>query len=80
MTVANFVKLVKSHFYDGLAFHRVVPNFIVQGGDPVGNGSGGPGYNTKLEIAPSLTHVEGALAMARFPMIPIRRQPVLHHP
>ncbi len=65
LTVANFVKLVKSHFYDGLTFHRVVPGFVIQGGDPAGNGSGGPGYAIKLEIAPSLTHVDGALAMAR---------------
>ncbi len=80
-TVANFVKLVKSHFYDGLTFHRVVPNFIVQGGDPAGNGTGDAGYKIKLEIAPSLTHVEGALAMARFPNDPNSAgHRVLHHP
>ncbi|MHB9132312.1 MAG: peptidylprolyl isomerase [Armatimonadota bacterium] len=65
LTVANFVKLANAHFYDGLTFHRVEPGFVIQGGDPDGNGRGGPGYSIKLEIAPKLRHVEGALAMAR---------------
>lgn len=65
LTVANFVKLAQAHFYDGLTFHRVEPGFVIQGGDPNGDGSGGPGYNIKLEIAKNLRHVEGALAMAR---------------
>lgn len=67
LTTANFVKLAKAKFYDGLYFHRVVPGFVIQGGDPAGNGSGGPGYTIKREIAPKLKHVEGALAMARTP-------------
>mgnify|MGYP001436940992 CR=1 FL=1 len=65
LTVANFVKLAKAGFYDGLNFHRVEPGFVVQGGDPNGDGSGGPGYTINREISPTLRHVEGALAMAR---------------
>jgi cyclophilin family peptidyl-prolyl cis-trans isomerase len=62
-TVNNFVYLATNGFYDGLTFHRVEPNFVIQGGDPLGNGSGGPGYNLSPEI--KLTHVDGAIAMAR---------------
>lgn len=65
LTVANFIKLVKADYYKGLTFHRVVPGFVIQGGDPNGDGSGGPGYSIKLEISPKLRHVTGALAMAR---------------
>jgi len=68
VTVANFVKLTRAHFYDGLTFHRVEkdPEFsLIQGGDPDGNGAGGPGYGIGLEIAPELKHVTGALGMAR---------------
>ncbi len=65
MTVANFIKLANAHFYDGLSFHRVEPGFVIQGGDPKGNGSGGPGYTIKLEISKKLHHDDGALAMAR---------------
>jgi len=65
LTVANFVKLARAGFYRGLTFHRVVPGFVIQGGDPNGNGSGGPGYAITLEVSPNLKHVEGALAMAR---------------
>jgi len=63
-TVANFVKLVKSGFYNGLTFHRVEPGFVVQGGDPNGNGSGGPGYTIKDEVN-ARKHVTGAVAMAK---------------
>ena len=63
-TVENFVTLATKGFYDGLAFHRVVPGFVVQGGDPSGNGTGGPGYTTKAEFN-QRTHVRGTLAMAR---------------
>jgi len=66
-TVANFIKLSKSGFYDGLTFHRVVPDFVAQGGDPQGTGAGGPGYTLPAEISPNLKHVEGAVAMARLP-------------
>jgi len=65
LTVANFIKLAENKFYDGLLFHRVVSDFIIQSGDPLGNGMGGPGYTINLEISPELSHVEGALAMAR---------------
>ena len=63
-TVENFVTLAKKGFYDGLTFHRVVPDFVVQGGDPKGNGAGGPGYTIKAEFNPR-KHVRGSLAMAR---------------
>ncbi len=63
-TVENFVALAKQGFYNGLAFHRVVPDFVVQGGDPKGNGTGGPGYTIKAEFN-QRKHVRGTLAMAR---------------
>ncbi len=63
LTVNNFVHLANNGFYDGLTFHRVEPNFVIQGGDPLGNGGGGPGYNIPPEI--KLPHVDGAIAMAR---------------
>ena len=64
-TVANFVKLAKKGFYNGLTFHRVVPDFVIQGGDPNGDGSGGPGYTIPDEKNKILTHTVGALAMAK---------------
>ena len=63
-TVDNFVTLAKKGFYDGLTFHRVVPDFVVQGGDPKGNGTGGPGYTIPAEFNKQ-KHVRGSLAMAR---------------
>lgn len=62
-TVANFVKLSKDGFYDGLNFHRVIPNFMIQGGCPHGTGTGGPGYKIKCEINPN-KHEAGSLSMA----------------
>lgn len=62
-TVNNFVFLARQGFYDGLTFHRVEPGFVIQGGDPLGLGSGGPGYTVPAEIG--LSHIEGAIAMAR---------------
>ena len=63
-TVARITELVQKGFYDGLTFHRVVPGFVVQGGDPAGNGTGGSGQNIPAEFN-SRQHVEGTLAMAR---------------
>ena len=63
-TVENFVTLAKKGFYNGLNFHRVVPDFVVQGGCPKGNGTGGPGYMIKAEFNKQ-KHVRGTLAMAR---------------
>lgn len=63
LTVNNFVFLAEQGFYDGLTFHRVEPGFVIQGGDPTGTGSGGPGYTVPAEI--QLPHIEGAIAMAR---------------
>ena len=62
-TVANFTKLAKSGFYDGLSFHRVIKNFMIQGGCPEGSGRGGPGYHIKCEIN-SQKHTPGTLSMA----------------
>jgi peptidyl-prolyl cis-trans isomerase B (cyclophilin B) len=65
VTAANFLNLASRKFYDGLTFHRVVPRFVIQGGDPAGTGSGGPGYRFENEVHPTLSHVNvGALAMA----------------
>jgi peptidylprolyl isomerase/peptidyl-prolyl cis-trans isomerase B (cyclophilin B) len=63
-TVENFVTLARRGFYDGLTFHRVVPGFVVQGGDPKGDGTGGPGHTVKAEFN-ARKHVRGTLAMAR---------------
>lgn len=65
LTTANYVNLAQSGFYNGLIFHRVVPGFVIQGGDPNGTGMGGPGYQIKLEIAPGMKHKKGAISMAR---------------
>ena len=62
-TVANFTKLVGDGFYDGVIFHRVIPDFMIQGGDPTGTGSGGPGYTFEDEFNDQKV-VRGALAMA----------------
>ncbi len=63
-TVENFKKLAEKGFYDSLTFHRYEPGFVIQGGDPEGNGMGGPGYTIKAEIN-SHKHLKGAVAMAR---------------
>ncbi len=69
-TVDNFVKLVNEHFYDGLIFHRVIRNFMIQGGDPLGNGTGGSKENIYGEFAQNgfrndLKHTRGVISMAR---------------
>ncbi|NLM55809.1 MAG: peptidylprolyl isomerase [Firmicutes bacterium] len=69
-TVSNFISLVKQGFYDGLTFHRVVPGFVIQGGDPRGDGTGGPGYSIKGEFSRNgflngLKHERGVISMAR---------------
>jgi peptidyl-prolyl cis-trans isomerase B (cyclophilin B) len=65
VTVANFVNLIQRRYYDGLTFHRVIDNFMVQGGDPEGSGRGGPGYKFQDEFNPSLKHdTPGTLSMA----------------
>ena len=64
-TVANFVKLAESGFYDGLTFHRVIPDFVIQGGCPNGNGTGGPGWRIKCETSGEKQyHDRGVLSMA----------------
>jgi peptidyl-prolyl cis-trans isomerase B (cyclophilin B) len=63
-TVENFVTLAKKGFYDNLTFHRVVPDFVVQGGCPKGDGTGGPGHTVKAEFNKQ-KHVRGSMAMAR---------------
>jgi cyclophilin family peptidyl-prolyl cis-trans isomerase len=65
ITTGNFLKLIQDKFYDGLNFHRVIPNFMIQGGCPNGRGDGGPGYNIKCETqAPKQFHDKGVLSMA----------------
>jgi peptidyl-prolyl cis-trans isomerase B (cyclophilin B) len=69
-TVANFISLVEDGFYDGLIFHRVIPDFMIQGGDPEGTGSGGPGYSIEGEFSENgfennLKHERGIISMAR---------------
>ncbi|KOA18898.1 putative bifunctional phosphatase/peptidyl-prolyl cis-trans isomerase [Clostridium homopropionicum DSM 5847] len=69
-TVNNFVSLVKKGFYNGVIFHRVIPGFMIQGGDPQGSGMGGPGYSIKGEFTANgfkndLKHTRGVLSMAR---------------
>lgn len=64
-TVENFIKLSKEGFYDGLTFHRVIPNFVIQGGCPKGTGAGGPGYTIKCELTgDNQYHDRGVLSMA----------------
>ncbi|MDR2546834.1 MAG: peptidylprolyl isomerase [Lachnospiraceae bacterium] len=70
ITVANFIELIEQGFYDGLIFHRVIRGFMIQGGDPKGSGTGGPGYSIKGEFAKNgvpndLKHTAGVLSMAR---------------
>lgn len=70
ISVENFEKLVRDGFYNGLTFHRVIPGFMIQGGDPNGNGTGGPGYTIKGEfeangVKNDLKHTRGVLSMAR---------------
>lgn len=69
-TVKNFIKLINEEYYNGLSFHRVIPNFMIQGGCPQGTGTGGPGYGIKGEFANNnfennLKHDKGVLSMAR---------------
>ena len=70
ITVENFLELVNKGFYDGLIFHRVIPGFMIQGGDPTGTGMGGPGYSIKGEFSGNgvpndLKHTRGVISMAR---------------
>ncbi|NMB00788.1 MAG: peptidylprolyl isomerase [Firmicutes bacterium] len=69
-TVRNFISLVQKGFYDGVIFHRVIPGFMIQGGDPTGTGTGGPGYSIKGEFSQNgfpntLKHERGVISMAR---------------
>lgn len=69
-TVSNFISLINHNFYDGVIFHRVIPGFMIQGGDPDGNGMGGPGYAIKGEFSSNgfqnnLKHERGVISMAR---------------
>lgn len=69
-TVNNFISLVRKGFYDGLGFHRIISGFMIQGGDPAGNGTGGPGYSIRGEFSGNgfrndLSHEPGVLSMAR---------------
>lgn len=64
-TVANFIKLADQGYYNGVSFHRVIPNFVIQGGDPTGTGAGGPGYKIDCELTgENQYHDKGVLSMA----------------
>lgn len=64
ITTSNFIKLAESEFYNGLTFHRVIRDFMIQGGDPNGDGTGGPGYKIQDEFHKELRHTKGAVSMA----------------
>ena len=64
ITTGNFRKLVEKGFYDGVIFHRVIPDFMIQGGDPKGTGMGGPGYTIKDELPPTNRNSRGTISMA----------------
>src|SRR2546430_15781269 len=64
-TGGSFVALAKQGFYDGLGFHRIAPGFVIQGGDPAGNGSGGPGYKIREKPPKDIVYSEGTVAMAK---------------
>jgi len=64
-TVNSFVFLTQNGFYDGLTFHRAVPEFVIQGGDPLGSGTGGPGYSVDEKPPPNLAYTKGVVAMAK---------------
>jgi peptidyl-prolyl cis-trans isomerase B (cyclophilin B) len=64
-TTASFVALARNGFYDGLGFHRIAPGFVIQGGDPKGDGTGGPGYKTRDKPADDVVYSEGVVAMAK---------------
>lgn len=83
-TVNNFISLIKSGYYDGLIFHRVIKGFMIQGGCPDGTGMGGPGYDIKGEFSQNgfkndLKHTEGVFIHGKSYASGFRRQPVLHH-
>jgi peptidyl-prolyl cis-trans isomerase B (cyclophilin B) len=69
-TAASFANLARTGFYDGTAFHRIVPGFVIQGGDPTGSGSGGPGYSTRDVPPQTATYLQGTVAMAKSPVEP----------
>lgn len=84
ITVANFLSLVDSGFYDGLTFHRIISGFMIQGGDPNGNGTGGSSQRIKGEFSANgvqndLKHTRGVLSMAPVKRDGQRQQPILHH-
>jgi peptidyl-prolyl cis-trans isomerase B (cyclophilin B) len=69
-TTASFAHLARTGFYDGTAFHRIVPGFVIQGGDPTGSGTGGPGYSTRDVPPQNARYVKGTVAMAKSPTEP----------
>ena len=80
VTVNNFIFLARESYYDGVTFHRVIPGFMAQGGDPTGTGRGGPGYTIPDEFSPLRRHDgPGVLSMANVGRPDHRRRPVVHH-
>ena len=80
VTVANFVNLARRGYYDGLSFHRVIADFMIQGGCPEGTGTGGPGYQFEDECTPELRHDGPGVLSHGQRRSRHQRQPVLHHP
>ena len=79
LAVNNFLFLANEGYFDGVGFHRLIPGFMVQGGDPSGTGTGGPGYKFEIEL-PQRPYIRGGLAMANSGVAQLQRLAVLRHP
>ncbi len=79
VTVASFLNLAKRGYYDGITFHRVIANFMIQGGDPTGTGTSGPGYKFEDEFRPHLKHDKAGIFSMANAGPPHKWQPVLYH-
>ena len=75
ITTSNFIELANRNFYEGLKFHRVEPGFVIQGGDPLGDGTGGPGYSVDEAPPSNLAYTKGVVAMAKTAVEPASLRP-----